>query len=265
MKPGRGRASFLGYSFPMLHILASLVILAAPAMAQDTTWRVPFITTPGDVVERMLELAGTRADDLVVDLGSGDGRIVIAAARKYGARGLGIELDDRLVQASRENARTAGVAERVQFVQGDVLLADFSKASVVTVYLLPELIGQLQSKFMELRPGTRIVSHSFRMTGWRPDRSETMKVTKAHPGQGDESTLYLWIVPADVRGVWALGARRVRIDQDYQQIDVEGAADARLSGAEVSWRWPQGTFRGRVAGDRIAGELGGKPVLLVRR
>jgi hypothetical protein len=145
-----------------------------------------------------------------------------------------------------------------------VLLADFSKASVVTVYLLPELIGQLQTRFVDLKPGTRIVSHSFRMAGWRPDRSETMKVTQPHSGQGDESTLYLWIVPANVRGVWKAEGRRVRIDQDYQQIEVEGASEARLSGSDISWRSPQGQFRGRVEGDRIAGELGGRPVVLTR-
>ena len=248
----------------MLRLLAFLAV-AAPAFAQDTTWRVPFITTPDDVVERMLEFAGTRADDFVVDLGSGDGRIVITAARKYGARGLGIELDEKLVQVSRENARKAAVADRVRFVQGDVLLADFSQASVVTVYLLPELIGQLQAKFVDLKPGTRIVSHSFRMMGWRPDRSETMKVTKPHTGQGDESTLYLWIVPANVRGIWSLAGQPLRIDQDYQQIEVEGATQARLSGSDISWRTPQGVFRGRVEGNRISGDLGGKPVVLERR
>jgi hypothetical protein len=243
-----------------------LALLAAPAAAQDTTWHVPFITTPDDVVERMLELAGTSAEDFVVDLGSGDGRIVITAARKYGARGLGIELDDKLVQVSRENARHAAVADRVQFVQADVLLSDFSRASVVTVYLLPGLLGQLQTRFVdELRPGTRIVSHSFGMAGWRPDRSITMKVTKPHAGQGDESTLFLWIVPANVRGTWTMAGRRVRIDQDYQQIEVEGATDARLSGGDVSWQWPQGLFRGRVQGNRIAGDVGGRPVVLERR
>src|SRR5204863_2690585 len=132
----------------------------------------------------MLELAGTRSGDLVVDLGSGDGRIPITAARKYGARGLGIELDEKLVEVSRENARRAGLGERVRFVQGDVLLADFSQASVVTLYLLPDLIGRLQPRFVdELKPGTRIVSHSFRMTGWRPDRTQNIHVAKAHAGQ----------------------------------------------------------------------------------
>jgi precorrin-6B methylase 2 len=231
---------------------------AAPlaAFSDENDWQVPFITTPGEVVERMLALAGTGPSDIVCDLGSGDGRIVIAAARRYGARGLGIELDESLVRASRENARRAGVADRVTFVQGDVLAADFSTASVVTLYLLPDLIGQLQPRLAsELRPGTRIVSHAFRMAGWRPDRSETLRVAGPHPGQGDESTLYLWIVPADARGTWTGGGTRLRIEQNYQDIDVEGAAEATLRGAEISWRSPQGRFRGRVEGARIVGEL----------
>jgi len=238
-----------------LHALLSLFLAAAAlgASADENDWRVPFITTPGDVVERMLELAGTRAGDLVADLGSGDGRIVIAAARKYGARGLGIELDAALAAASRKNAAAAGVADRVSIVQGDVLSADFSQATVVTVYLLPGLIGKLEPRFLgELKPGTRIVSHSFRMASWRPDRTETVRVAQPHPGQGDESTLYLWIVPADVRGTWSGGGRRIRIEQNYQEIEVEGAAEARLTGTEISWRG----FRGRVQGDRIVGENG---------
>jgi SAM-dependent methyltransferase len=236
-----------------------LLVGAWPARADEYEWRVPFITTPDDVVERMLQLAGTRAGDYVVDLGSGDGRIVIAAARRFGARGLGIELDERLVQLSRENARRAGVGERVRFVQGDVLASDFSEASVVTVYLLPELIGRLQPRFVsDLKPGTRIVSHSFGMAGWRADRTETMPVHESHPGQGDDSTLRLWIVPAEVRGTWlAPDGRRVRIEQNYQAIEVERASEARLSGSEISWRWPEGQFAGRVAEGRIAGTLSG--------
>ena len=236
-----------------MRILLSLFLAwAVPAHADENDWRVPFITTPGDVVERMLELAGTNAGDVVADLGSGDGRIVIAAARKYGARGLGIELDAKLVEQSRDNARKAGVADRVTFVQGDVLEADFSRATVVTVYLLPGLISQLEPRFLrDLKPGTRIVSHSFRMESWRPDRAETMRVTQPHPGQGDESTLYLWIVPADVRGTWTGGGQRVRIEQNYQEVEVDGAP-GRLSGNDISW----GKFRGRVQGDRIVGAGG---------
>jgi hypothetical protein len=250
----------------LIALLLGFLMTAERASAQESAWRVPFITTPDEVVERMLELAGTRADDLVADLGSGDGRIVITAARKYGARGLGIELDDKLAELSRQNAARAGVSERVRIVQADVLLANFSQASVVTVYLLPELIGQLQPRFIdELQPGTRIVSHSFRMAGWRPDRMETIRGVKPHFGQGDESTLYLWVVPANARGTWSGDGRRVRIDQDYQQIEVEGATNARLAGSEISWNWPQGLFRGRVQGARIIGELDGKPVVLERR
>ena len=235
----------------MRALLSLILIAASPALADENDWHVPFITTPGDVVERMLELAGTRSDDLVADLGSGDGRIVIAAARKYGARGLGIELDAKLVDVSRENARRAGVAERVTFVQGDVLEADFSKASVVTVYLLPNLISQLEPRLLTLRPGTRIVSHSFRMESWRPDRSVTLPVTQPHPGQGDVSTIYLWIVPPDVRGIWKDSGRNVRIEQNYQEIDVDGARGA-LAGNVISW----GKFHGRVDGDRIVGDDG---------
>jgi precorrin-6B methylase 2 len=238
----------------------ALALAMSGARAQEGEWQVPFITTPEEVVERMLELAGTRADDLVVDLGSGDGRIVIIAARKFGARGLGIELDQRLVEKSRDNARAAGVADRVSFVQGDVLTADISKASVVTVYLLPGLLGQLQQRFTgELRPGTRIVSHAFGMTGWAADRSRMIRLSKPHPGQGDESRLLLWIVPADVRGVWRGDGRRFSIEQNYQQIEVDGVA-GKLSGNDISW----GRFRGRVDGARITGEIEGKPLLLTR-
>jgi precorrin-6B methylase 2 len=240
------------------HLSALLLAFAAlTARAQDTEWRVPFITTPDEVVVRMLELAGTRAGDLVADLGSGDGRIVITAARNFGARGLGIELDAALVDRSRKNAAAAGVADRVSIVQGDVLTADFSQASVVMVYLLPNLMSQLQPRFVsELKPGTRIVSHSFRMTGWRPDRSDSMRIAGRHPGQGDESTLYLWIVPAEVRGTWTGGGRRLRIEQSFQEIEVEGATQASLSGSEISWQSPQGRFHGRVQGDRIVGDDG---------
>jgi precorrin-6B methylase 2 len=237
-----------------------LALAASGACAQETEWQVPFISTPEEVVERMLELAGTRSDDLVVDLGSGDGRIVIIAARKFGARGLGIELDQRLVQKSRDNARAAGVADRVSLVQGDVLTADISKASVVTVYLLPGLIGQLQRRFAaELKPGTRIVSHAFGMAGWAPDRSITIRLSKAHPGQGDESRLFLWIVPADVRGVWHGDGRRFAIEQNYQQIEVDAVA-GRVSGTDISW----GKFRGKIDGNRITGEIDGKPLVLTR-
>ena len=254
-----------------MRLLLSLLLASAAVAARgdESEWRVPFITTPQGVVERMLELAATGPSDLVADLGSGDGRIVIAAASRFGARGLGIELDANLVRGSRENAKRAGVADRVRIVEGDVLSADFSQASVVTVYLLPGLIDKLQARFIaELKPGTRIVSHAFRMTGWRPDASQTLRVAGPHPGQGDESTLYLWVVPAEVRGNWVASGRRIRIDQNYQEIDVDGASEARLQGNDIAWRSPEGRFRGRVDGGRIVGELatpdGATPLVLAR-
>jgi protein-L-isoaspartate O-methyltransferase len=238
-----------------------LGLAAASLLAEETEWRPPFITTPPEVVERMLALADTRPGDLVIDLGSGDGRIVIAAAQKFGARGLGIELDAALVQKSRESADLAKVSENVSFVQGDVLVADISQATVVTVYLLPALMGQLQSRFVdELAPGTRIVSHAFAMAGWAPDASETVRLKERHRGQGDESTLYLWIVPANARGVWRGPGMEVRIEQNYQRIEVEGARVATLSGRDISWD----NFKGRVDGDRIVGELAGRAIELRR-
>jgi protein-L-isoaspartate O-methyltransferase len=246
--------------------LIALVGLSAGAAADESV-SVPFITTPDEVVHRMLQLAQTRPSDVVVDLGSGDGRIVIAAAQKFGARGLGIEIDASLVEKSRHNARAAGVADRVSFVQADVLAADISSASVVTVYLLPGLINRLPPVFLRrLSPGTRIVSHAFAMAGWRPDASETLRISKPHPGQGVESTLYLWIVPAEVRGIWEASGTRIRIHQNFQEIEVEGrlvgrdiaSSRASLRGRELLWEANGLRFQGRLQGELITGELAGR-------
>ena len=241
----------------------AFLLLALPLVARAEQEAPPFITTPDEVVERMLELAGTAAGDVVVDLGSGDGRIVIAAAQKFGARGVGIEIDARLVARSRDNARLANVAERVAFVRGDVLLADISQASVVTIYLLPQLIDRLQPRLLhELQPGTRIVSHAFGMVGWQPDRVETMRLAQRHPGQGDASQLYLWIVPASARGEWQAADVRVTVHQNFQELDIEGsvgarplAAQGRVSGRDIAWEGKGARFRGRIEGSRMVGEL----------
>lgn len=258
-------------------LIAMLVVVSTAGAAEEGLAPVPFITTPDEVVLRMLQLADTRAQDMVADLGSGDGRIVITAAQKFGARGLGIELDGALVEKSRDNARRAGVAERVSFVQGDVLKADISAASVVTIYLLPGLINRLQPRLLEgLQPGSRIVSHAFAMTGWKPDRRETMRVSRAHPGQGDESTLYLWIVPAEARGLWQATGTELRIHQNYQEIELEGrllgrplaSSRATLRGREIAWEANGMRFQGRLQGNLITGELAGpdrrQPLMLTR-
>jgi hypothetical protein len=242
---------------------AALLLLAVSLAAWAQQEAPPFVTTPDEVVGRMLELAGTAPGDLVIDLGSGDGRIVIAAAQKFGARGIGIELDARLVARSRENARLAGVSERVAFVHADVLLADIGEASVITLYLLPQLIDRLQPRLLsELQPGTRIVSHAFGMTGWRPDRSETVRLAQRHPLQGDESRIFLWIVPASARGEWQAADVRITVHQNFQELEVEGsvgrrplAALGRVAGREIAWQGKDARFRGRVEGNRMVGEL----------
>jgi precorrin-6B methylase 2 len=247
-----------------------LLSLAMAAEAQEIE-RAPFVTTPEEVVTRMLRFAGTGPADVVIDLGSGDGRIPIAAAREFGARAIGIELDAALLETSREEARRAGVEERVTFVQGDVLLADFSAASVVTVYLLPALINRLQPRLLdELAPGTRIVSHAFAMTGWAADRSLRMRLDRSHKGQGDESTLHLWMVPAKVRGTWrergAHGDRptwELRVSQNFQKIEVAAAfagkpldvAQARLAGRDIAWESTDARFTGRVDANRMTGRV----------
>ena len=251
-------------------LVLALFSQAAPAQV-DRGVTAPFVTTPPEVVHRMLTLAGTTPADLVVDLGSGDGRIVIAAAKQFGARGLGLELDPKLVAQSVENARVAGVADRTEFRVEDVLRADFSRATVVTVYLLPGLMAQLSPLFLDgLKPGARIVTHAFVFPSWQPDRMEKVRLAVPHPSQGDESSIYLWTVPANARGQWraALPAVgwRMRIDQNFQEIEVEGEAegakleitDAKLEGDRLTFsgaaRGTPVSFRGRVEGSRIAGE-----------
>ena len=235
-----------------------------PWLAGAQEAKAPFVTTPAEVVDRMLRLANTGASDYVVDLGSGDGRIVIAAARDYGARGLGVDLDPKLVALSRESARRAGVADRARFEERDVLLTDLSQATVVTIYLLPWLIDRLQPKLLaELRPGARIVTHAFGMVGWKPDRAETVRLSRPHEMQGGESELFLWFVPAQARGEWRGGGWRLRVAQNFQEIEIEAehngiarrVEQAKLEGKAISFGGPGFQFRGEVDDRRIAGTL----------
>ena len=189
---------------------------------------------------------------------------MIAAARLHGARGVGVEIDAKLVEVSRENARRAGVASWVEFEERDVLLTDLSRATVVTIYLLPSLIDRLQPKFLdELRPGTRIVSHAFAMKGWKPDRTESVRTKSPHLRQGDESTIYLWIVPAQARGYWRGGEWSLRVHQNFQEIEVEATSagrsipvtTAKLEGSAISFSGPDYSFRGQVGARSITGEM----------
>ncbi len=203
-------------------VLPALLCLAAalsctPAAENTTGPDVVFVTTPQRVVREMLKLAGVSKDDVVYDLGSGDGRIVIAAANDFGARGVGIDIDPALVFASRRNAEREGVADKVTFLEGNVLSADITPATVVTLYMLPDMNKQLLSKLLtQLRPGARVVSHRFLIGEWKPDMT-----LKAHG-----AAIYMWMVPAHVAGSWRVvlsnesESREYNLDlkQSYQEL-----------------------------------------------
>jgi hypothetical protein len=253
-------------------LLGGLCVLAAfPVLAQeeDRKPEVPYVPTPQVTVDEMLRLAGVGPEDFVIDLGSGDGRIVVTAAKKFGARGLGVDIDWRLVAQAEENARQAGVADRAKFVEQDLFRTDLGPATVITTYLLPFVMLKLRSRLLELKPGTRIVSHDFDFGDWRPDRKT-----------GIRKNVYLWIVPARVAGRW-----RARLDlppierllelevkQRYQDVSAHARLngvpapvwDMTLAGDRVSFVVVDSTdrddeaglyFEGRVAGDVIEGEL----------
>ena len=195
-------------------LLAALLALAA-ARAQD---EVPFVTSPQPVTMAMLELAGVRADDVVLDLGSGDGRIVIAAAQHFGAHGLGVELSPGLVQRSRDNAAGAGVAARAQFRVQDLFETDLTVASVITMYLLPEVNLQLRPKLLALQPGTRIVSHDWDLGAWQPDRTVVVDAPDKPVGLDKSSRVHLWIVPAPLAGQWCAAGHGLRLEQTFQML-----------------------------------------------
>lgn len=178
-------------------ILALVVVLAAAATAPllgttgEVKLDVPYVPTPEEVVDEMLRVANITKTDVLYDLGSGDGRIVITAAKRYGARGVGIDIDPERVREARENARQAGVEHLVRFIQGDLFTADLRDATVVSMYLLPEVNVKLRPKLLaELRPGTRIVSHNYDLGDWAP--KERISV--------GPRTVYYWVVPGARRG-----------------------------------------------------------------
>ena len=210
------------------------------AVAQD---EVPFITTPDQVTLAMLQLAGVTAQDFVIDLGSGDGRIVITAARRFGARGLGVEIDPALVARSRDHARAAGVAERAQFREQDLFETDLAAAQVITMYLLPEVNLQLRPRLLALKPGTRIVSHDWDMGDWQPDRQLRLDVPEKAIGREKSSTVYLWLVPAQVQGLWCTAAGSLAITQRFQTFSATLSADGVAA--------PVLVFDGRVSADGL--------------
>lgn len=179
-------------------LLVLAVFGGTAAFAQHD--EVPFITTPDNITLAMLEVAGVGKDDYVIDLGSGDGRIVITAAKRFGARGLGVELVADLVRQSRESAAKAGVADRAKFVEMDLFQADLSSATVITMYLLPEVNLQLRPRLLCLAPGTRLVSHDWDMGDWVPEKKLTLPAPDKTIGLKKESKVYLWRVPPRAPG-----------------------------------------------------------------
>ncbi|MBL8342305.1 MAG: class I SAM-dependent methyltransferase [Rubrivivax sp.] len=227
---------------------AALLALGAglpPALAQD---EVPFITTPDRVTMAMLELAGVGAGDHVVDLGSGDGRIVITAARRFGASGLGVEIVPELVVRSRASAQAAGVAARVEFREQDLFVTDLDRATVVTMYLLPEVNLQLRPRLLALAPGTRIVSHDWDLGDWQPDRSLTLEVPEKAIGREKKSRVMLWVVPARLHGTWCSGTLRLRVEQRFQRFSATLEERGRAA--------PVVVFDGRIDGTRAATDGG---------
>lgn len=176
-------------------LTAALLLLVACASAQAPTTQkkeldVPYVPTHESLVEEMLTMAAVGKDDVLYDLGSGDGRIVITAARKFGTRGVGYDLDPERIREARDNARRAGVAGVVRFDQQDLFTANIGEATVVTMYLLPDVNMKLRPKLLsELRPGTRIVSHNYDLGDWKPVQTRTMQVA------GTDHYLFLWVVP----------------------------------------------------------------------
>ena len=255
---------------------AAALLVALPALSlaadQHPHADVPFVPTPPGVVDAMLGLAGIGPEDFVIDLGSGDGRIVIAAAKLRGARGTGVEIDGALVWDARREAQREGVAGRVEFIEQSLFLSEIGQATVITMYLSPRLMMQLRPRlFAELKPGTRIVSHDFDMESWRPDARVTVPVPDKPYGP-PSSEVYLWIIPANAAGAWRWrssdGAAAVEyeltLSQTFQMLEGKaliGGQPGRLEGggmrgaeirlmltAEVGGRTLRHEFSGRVEG-----------------
>ena len=246
---------------------AAILCAAAPAWSGEPS--VPYVPTPQDVVERMLQIARVGPSDYVIDLGSGDGRIVVTAARKFGARGFGVDLNPERIRESNENARKAGVTDKVAFYQRDLFETDLSQATVITMYLLPRVNLELRPKLLDLRPGTRVVSHDFSMDDWKPDTHVSMESKDRWSGAGGKSEIFFWIIPAKVAGTWrwdlTVGGKpqpyEVTLEQRYQTVSgavrVGGRTvklqDARVRGAEISF-----SFTAEVNGGPVKHEFSGK-------
>lgn len=223
----------------LIRLLLLLLVLTVTTARAQWPYEVPFVPSPQVVVDEMLRLANVTKDDFVMDLGSGDGRILITAARKFGARGVGVDLDESLIAQSDDNARAAGVSDRVQFIRQDLFKTDFTRASVITMYLLPGVNLRLRPALLALKPGTRIVAHDFDLGDWQPDAKVTIR-----------KNVMLWIVPANVQGRWRLqlplptGAQTWDVDIRQKHQEIDGTV-------RVADRPPAGLWHASLRGDRV--------------
>jgi precorrin-6B methylase 2 len=247
--------------------LVLTVLVAVNVAAQTTTYEptpgqagkdVVWVPTPQELVDKMLDMAKVTPQDIVIDLGSGDGRNVIAAAKR-GARAYGFEFNPEMVALSRRKAQEAGVADRATFIEGDMYEADISKATVLALFLLPSNLDKLAPKFLALRPGTRMVNNTFQVTGWEADASETVEGSCT-----SWCTSHLNIVPARAAGTWRLGTNDLTLTQEFQMVSgtlgTTPIAGGRLAGEQISFKAGDTQYSGKVSGDRMEGTAttGGK-------
>jgi hypothetical protein len=222
---------------------------------KDVVW----VPTPYALVEKMLDMAKLTPQDYVIDLGSGDGRNVIAAAKR-GTRGHGVEYNPKMVELSRRNAAKAGVSHLATFIEGDMYVADISKATVMPMFLLTENLDKVRSKLFNLKPGSRIVVNGFKISDWEPDATDT-----AEGDCGNWCTAYLWIVPAKVAGTWRLAEGELALEQKFQKftgtlsangsrVEIKGG---RLNGEQFSFTAGAARYAGRVSGNTMQGTVTG--------
>lgn len=221
---------------------------------KDVIW----VPTPDDLVNKMLEVAEVTDKDFLIDLGSGDGRTVIAAA-KLGAKAIGIEYNPEMVALSKKNAEEAGVGEKTQFLQADLFECDLSEATVITMFLLPDINLKLRPRLLDLKPGTRIVSNTFTMGEWEPDVEVTTEDNTT-----SWYTALMWIVPAKVEGIWKLGDDELNIRQEFQMIygtfkhdnKTSNISEGRLNGDTITFRIDGAAYSGHMTGkDSILGTV----------
>ncbi len=218
---------------------------------KDVVW----VPTPQALVDKMLDIAKLTPQDFLMDLGSGDGRTVITAAKR-GSRALGIEYNPDMVELSKKNAAAAGVTDKASFTKADLFETDFSKAQVITMFLLPSINIKLRPKILDLKPGTRIVSNSFNMEDWEADQTETIT--------GDCTswcTALLWIVPAKVEGSWQLGQGELKLSQQFQNVTgtlgTQAISEGKLRGDEITFKAGGATYTGKVEGTSMRGTATG--------